>query len=157
MKVRDRDLELAKSRLKDRDLTLVIVKEGKVIFETRSQGVGGFLQAIEKLGKRLVASAVADKIVGAATAMLCVYSEVSSVFAVTISEEGIRVLKDNDIIYQFENEVPNILNHDKTDICPFEKLVIGSRDPKEAYTKLKSFAGSAARNSTRASTFNKLI
>jgi len=142
MKVRDRDLELAKSRLKDRDLTLVIVKEGKVIFETRSQGVGGFLRAIEKLGKRLVASSVADKIVGAAAAMLCVYSEVSSVFAATISEEGIRVLENNQIIYQFENEVPNILNHDKTDICPFEKLVIGSRDPKEAYTKLKSFAES---------------
>ena len=145
MKVRDRDLELAKSRLKDRDLTLVIVKEGKVIFETRSQGVGDFLQAIEKLGKRLVASAVADKIVGAAAAMLCVYSEVSSVFAVTISEEGIRVLEDNDIIYQFENEVPNILNHDKTDICPFEKLVIGSREPKQAYTKLKSFAESGSK------------
>ena len=145
MKVLDRDLELAKSRLKDRDLTLVIVKKGQVIFETKSQGVGGFLRAIEKLGKRLVASAVADKIVGAAAAMLCVYSEVSSVFAVTISEEGIRVLEDNDIIYQFENEVPNILNHDKTDICPFEKLVIGSRDPKKAYTKLKSFAESGSK------------
>ena len=140
--MQNRDLELAKSRLKDRDLTLVIVKEDKVIFETRSQGVGGFLQAIEKLGKRLVASSVADKIFGAAAAMLCVYSEVSSVFAATISEEGIKVLENNQIIYQFENEVPNILNHDKTDVCPFEKLVIGSREPKEAYTKLKSFAES---------------
>ena len=140
--MQNRNLELAKSRLKDRDLTLVVVKDGQVIFETRSQGVGGFLQAIEKLGKRLVASSVADKIVGAAAAMLCVYSEVSSVFAATISEEGIKVLENNQIIYQFENEVPNILNHDKTDVCPFEKLVIGSRDPKEAYTKLKSFAES---------------
>lgn len=138
----ERNLELAKLRLKDRDLNLVIVKEGKVIFETKSQGVGGFLRAIEKLGKRLVASAVADKIVGAAAAMLCAYSEVSSVFAVTISEEGVRVLEGNDIISQFETEVPNILNRDKTGICPFEKLVIGSKDPKEAYTKLKSFAGS---------------
>ena len=141
-KMRNRDLELAKSRLKDRNLTLVIVKESKIIFETESQGVGGFLQAIENLGKRLVASSVADKIVGAAAAMLCVYSEVSYMFAVTISEEGIKVLEDNDIIYKFENEVPNILNHDRTDICPFEKLVIGSREPKEAYTNLKSFAGS---------------
>jgi hypothetical protein len=140
--VQNRDLELAKSRLKDRNLTLVVVKDGQVIFETGSQGVGGFLQAIEKLGKKLVASSVADKIVGAAAAMLCVYSEVSSVFAATISEEGIKVLENNQIIYQFENEVPNILNHDKTDVCPFEKLVIGSRDPKEAYTKLKSFAES---------------
>ena len=150
MKVRDRDLELAKLRLKEKDFTLVIVKEGKVIFETKSQGIGGFLQAIEKLGKRLFASSVADKIVGAAAAMLCVYSEVSSVFAVTISEEGIRVLGDNNIVYQFENQVRNILNHAKTDICPFEKLAIGSRDPKEAYRKLKSFAETlAARNSAR--------
>jgi len=145
MKVRDRDLELAKLKLKERDLTLVMVREGKIIFETKSQGVSGFLQAIEKLGKRLVASSVADKIVGAAAAMLCIYSGVSSVFAVTISEEGIRVLKDNDIIYKFENRVSNILNHDKTDICPFEKLAIGSRDPKEAYTKLKSFAKSGGK------------
>ena len=134
-----RDLELAKSRLKEGNLTLVIVKEGKVIFETNSPGVRGFLQAIEKLGKRLAASSVGDKIVGAAAAMLCVYSEVSSVFAVTISEEGIRVLENNNIVYQFENKVPNILNLDKTDICPFEKLAIGSRNPKEAYRKIKSF------------------
>ena len=140
MKVRDRDLKIAKLRLKEKDLTLVIVKEGKVIFETKSQGIGGFLQAVEKLGKRLVASSVADKIVGAAAAMLCAYSEVSSVFAVTISEEGIKVLEDNNIVYKFESQVPNILNNDKTDICPFEKLAIGSREPKEAYNKLKAFA-----------------
>ena len=153
-----RDLELAKLRLKERDLTLVIVKEGKVIFETKSQGISGFLQAIEKFGNRLAASSVADKIVGAAAAMLCVYSEVSSVFAVTISEEGIRVLGDNNIVYQFENQVPNILNNCKTDICPFEKLAIGSRDPKKVYMKLKSFAESlSARNSRKPSTFNKLI
>lgn len=153
MKVQDRDLKLAKLRLTERDLTLVIVKEGKVIFETKSQGISGFLQAIEKIGSRLVASSVADKIVGAAAAMLCVYLDASSVFAVTISEEGTRVLEDNKVIYQFENQIPNILNQDKTDICPFEKLAIDSRDPEEAYTKLKSFAESKATgNSTRPST-----
>ncbi|KPV64247.1 MAG: hypothetical protein AOA66_0336 [Candidatus Bathyarchaeota archaeon BA2] len=137
------DLRLAKLRLKERDLTLVIVKEGKVIFETKPQGISDFLQAIEKFGKRLVASSVADKIVGAAAAMLCAYSEVASVFAVTISEKGIKVLESNDIFYQFEFCVPKILNYDRTDICPFEKLAAGSRDPKEAYVKLKSFAESS--------------
>jgi len=138
------DLKLAKLRLKERDLTLVIVKGGKVIFETGSQGVSGFLQAIEKFGKGLFASSVADKIVGAAAAMLCAYSEVASVFAVTISEEGIKVLEGNGILYKFENRVPNILNYDRTDVCPFEKLASGSRDPKEAYAKLKSFAESSS-------------
>ena len=139
----DRDLEFAKLWLKEKDLTLVVVREEKTIFETKSQGMNGFLQAIEKLGKRLVASSVADKIVGVAAATLCAYSKVSAVFAVTISEGGIRVLKENSILYEFENRVPKILNSDRKDICSFERLVISSADSEEAYTKLRSFAGSA--------------
>ncbi len=151
MKEPNQDLKLAKLRLKERDLALVIVKEGIIIFEDRSQGIDGFLQAIEKLGKSLIASSVADKIVGAAAAMLCVYSGVVSVFAVMISGDGISVLEDNEIAYQFEDRVPSILNLDKTDVCLFEKFAINSRNPKEAYEKLRSLAesGSKKRGDTR--------
>lgn len=135
------DLKLAELRLKQKNLNLVVAKDGKVIFETRSHGMSGLLQAIEKLGKRLVKSAVADKIAGRAAAILCVYSEVASVFAVTISEEGIKVFEENNIFYKFENRVPNILDY-KGDICPFEKLVMSVTNPEEAYKSLKSFANS---------------
>jgi len=138
-----RDLKIAELRLKEENLTLVIVKRGRIIFETGTHGITGFLQAIKKLNKELIASSVADKIVGRAAAMLCVYSKAASVFAVTISEEGIRVLEDNHVFYRFENRVPNILNENKTDICPFEKLTAGFSDPKEAYEKLKSFMESS--------------
>jgi len=111
-----RDLNLAELRLKEKNLTLVIVKRGKIIFETRTPSITGFLQAIKELNKELIESSVADKIVGRAAAMLCVYSKAASVFAVTISEEGIKVLEDNRVFYRFENRVPNILNESKTDI-----------------------------------------
>ena len=138
-----RDLPLAKHRLKEKNLTLVIVKGGKALFETRSHGIVGLLQAIEKLGKELIESSVADKIVGRAAALLCAYSGVASVFAVTISEEGRRALEDNHVFYQFENRVPNILNYKRTDLCPFEKLTAGLTNPEEAYEKIKSFVVSA--------------
>ena len=137
------DLTLAKLRLKEKNLTLSIVKGGKVLFETQSHGIIGLLQAIEKLGKELIESSVADKIVGRAAALLCAYSGVASVFAVTISEEGRRALEDNHVFYQFENRVPNILNYKRTDLCPFEKLTAGLANPKEAYEQIKSFVGSA--------------
>jgi len=139
------DLKIAKLRLKEGNLTLVIVRGGRVILETKSQGVSGFLLAIEKFDRGLASSSVADKIVGAAAAMLCAYCKVVSVFAVTISEEGMKVLENNNIPYEFEKRVPNILNHDRTDICPFEKLAAGSRNPKEAYDKLKSFSESGGK------------
>jgi len=133
------DLKLAERRLKQKNLDLVIAKKGKIIFENGLLGIRGLLYAIEKLGKEFVGSSVADRIVGRAAAMLCVYSKAASVFAVMISEEGIKVLEENKVFYQFENRVPNILNQEGTDICPFEKLVMGFTKPEEAYRKLKSF------------------
>ncbi len=133
-----KDLETARNKLKGNDLSLVIVKGGKIIFETNSSGIKGLLQAIKMLDKRLTKSSVADKIMGRAAALLSVYSHVSAVFAVTISKEGIRVLEDNDIPYQFENCVPKILNSKGDDMCPFEKLTNTITNPAEAYSKLKS-------------------
>ena len=149
MNVKNQDLELAKLKLIEEDLSLVIVKKGKVIFETKKQGISGFLQAIEKLDKNLVAASAADKIVGVAAAMLCVYAGVVSVFALTVSEEGIRVLEDNNVECLFENKVSNILNRSKNDVCPFEKLAISSRNPDEAYVKLKSLASRIMRKSEK--------
>jgi hypothetical protein len=128
---------------------LVIVKKGKVIFETKKQGISGFLQAIEKLNQNLVAASAADKIVGVAAAMLCVYSGVVSVFALTISEEAIRVLEDRNISCRFEKKVSNILNRDKNDVCPFEKLAMASESSDEAYMKLKYLASRMMRKSEK--------
>ncbi len=49
------------------------------------------------------------------------------------------MLEDNKVFYRFENRVPNILNYEGTDICPFEKLVMSFTKPREAYNKLKFF------------------
>lgn len=133
----NQDLELAKRKLISEELSLVIVKNQKILFETKKQGISGFLNAIEILNQNLVKSSIADKIVGVAAAMLCVYSDVSAVFAQTISEGGIKVLEKNNIIYQFEKNVSFILNRNKTDFCPFEKKAISCINPREAYENLK--------------------
>ncbi len=134
------DLEIAKMRLKKNDLNLVITKEGKVIFETRKPGIDGFLEAIDELNQNLVASSVADRIVGVAAAMLFAYSQVASVFALTISKGGVNVLESNGIKYHFEKKVANILNHNRTEMCPFERAAIASKNSSEAYIKLKALA-----------------
>jgi len=133
-----KDLEVARVRLKKGNLSLVIVKDGKIIFETKSSGLMGFLQAINLVDEELAESSVADKVMGRAAALLSVYSHVSAVFAITISEEGTKVLEDNNVPYQFENCVPKILNSKGCGVCPFEKLTTPITNPAEAYLKLKS-------------------
>ena len=134
------DLNIAKEKLKQKNLTLVIAKKGKVIFETSFHGISGLLRAIKELGKEMKGSSIADKILGKAAALLCVHAGVIAVFAVTASEKGIQVLKDGNVLCQFENRVRHILNFKRSDICPFEKLVISISNPKEAYEKLSSLA-----------------
>jgi hypothetical protein len=135
------DLRYAKHELHQNDLNLVIVKNGTIVFETRSPGIGGFLLAIENVGTELVDSSVADRIVGRAAAFLCTYAEIASVFAVTMSTEGLEVLRKNEIHYEYKQLVPHILNSAQTAICPFEELTSGLMDPKEAYLKLKNEVG----------------
>jgi hypothetical protein len=132
------DLELAKQRLSQENLSLVIAKEGRVLFETQARGISGLLDAIKKIGKNIRASSVADRIVGRAAALLLIYSGVVAVFAVTVSNSGIEVLKDHSITHEFEKQVPYILNCERADVCPFEKLVAKVSDPKDAYEALKT-------------------
>jgi len=135
------DLRLAKQRLKQKSLTLVTVKRGKVIFETEIHGISGLLKAIEEHGEEMKGSSVSDRIVGRAAALLCVYSGVVAVFAITASDEGIEVLRKGHVSFEFEQRVSFILNSEGTDICPFEKLASKFSSPKEAYEGLKTACG----------------
>ena len=131
------DLNTAKTLLGRNNRSLVIVKNGQVLFVTNTRGIHGLLMAIDRLGENMENSAVADKIVGEAAAQLCVYSRVHEVYAVTLSQCGKNVLEKNGIRYEFEDLVPHILNLKKTDLCPFEKIVAGSSNPKEALERLR--------------------
>jgi len=132
------DLKLAKQRLNQKKLSLVIAKRGRVLFETKAHGISGLLDAIKKLGNSMVESSVADRIVGRAAALLFVYSGVVAVFAVTASDDGIEVLRDHNIFHEFVRRVPRILDSKKVDVCPFEKLASGFSDPKKAYEELRA-------------------
>lgn len=134
------DTESAKNVLKENNANLVIVKNGKLLFETRSPGIRGLLTAIDEISSELKGSTVADRIVGEAAAQLFVYSKVDRVFAVTLSQCGRNILTRNNIGHSYENLVPHILNLNKTDLCPFEKAVAGARSPTEAYERLRKSA-----------------
>ena len=54
----NQDLELAKQKLIKENLTLVIVKNQKVVFDTKNPGINGFLQAIETLKQDLNDSSI---------------------------------------------------------------------------------------------------
>jgi hypothetical protein len=144
-----KDLGTAKRGLSERRLTLCVVKEGHVIFEARTHGVLGLVEAVEEFKDRLDGASVADRVVGKAIALLCVYVNVRAVYAATISKAAKALLEGNSVHLEYDSIVENILGADKSKTCPFEQLVDRIADPGDAYRKLKSACGSATRLNSR--------
>jgi len=132
------DLAIAKKRLKDKNLTLCIAKNNKIIFETSSNGISGFLKAIENLQQNLEGASIADKIVGNAAALLCAYAKAKAVYATLLSKKAQQTLKKHGIYYEYDGLAKEILNIKKTGPCPFETLTAKISNPKDAYEKIKT-------------------
>jgi hypothetical protein len=132
------DLNLAKRTLREEELSLVVAKNGRVLFRSKSHGVSDLLAMISDIGGLAEGGSLADSIVGRAAALLCVYSKIIAVYGVNMSEGALSVFKANDIKCEYETLVARILNREKNDICPFDKAVLGIDDPSIALDKLKS-------------------
>ena len=113
-----KDLEIAKKRLHSENLTLSVVKNSKVIFESKNRGISGFLEALEKFGDSLKGASAADRVVGKAIALLCVYAGIKAVYASTLSKEAKTVFERHKVYFEWDMLVEKILNADKVDACP---------------------------------------
>jgi len=132
------DLSLAKEvLLKDR-LSVVLVKNGEVLFKSKSHGISDLLAMVDSVGRRTEGASLADSIVGRAAALVCVYSKIAAVYGVSMSEGAVSIFRAYGVHYEFETLVPRILNRVRDDICPFDKAVSGVEDPRVALDRLKS-------------------
>jgi hypothetical protein len=132
------DVNTAKSRLYGENLTLVVVKRGEVLFETGSHRISGFLGAIEQLSVRLAGASVADRVAGKAVALLCVYAGISEVYAEVLSRKAQAVFEENGIACEWKELVDNILDLNRSGVCPFEKAAAEISDPEKAYAAFKA-------------------
>ena len=80
---------------------------------------------------------VGDKVIGKAAALLLVFAEVSGIYAEVISEPAKQVLKEHNIPYAFQTQVPYIINRTKDGICPMEQSVLKISSPREALQVLQ--------------------
>lgn len=136
-------LDIAKNRLHEEDLTLTVVKNTEVLFETDSHRISGFLGAIEQFGTKLEGASVADRVAGKAIALLCVYAGIREVYAEVLSRKAKAVFDENGIPCEWKELVDNILNLNRSGICPFEKAAVDISDPKKAYATFKALLKSS--------------
>lgn len=137
----DEDIEIARSMLHDRDVGLVAVKDGKIIAASRERGVRPLVELVLRRGQDLTDAVVGDRVVGRASAMLCIYCKAAAVYTPLASEGAVAELESAHIPVVAEATTRSILNRAGTDVCPFEKMTAGLRSPAEVLGALRSFFG----------------
>lgn len=109
----------------------------KTIFRSKKSGVAGLLDFIKKHDRKYEGMIIFDKIVGQGAALLAAYLKAKEVWGKTGSKLAAKNLRKFKIKFHFHKTVPNILNKQKKDICPLEKLSF-KRSPEEFYRCLIS-------------------
>jgi hypothetical protein len=140
-----KDLELAEKIIEEKSLTLVVVKEGNILFTSADRGIEPIYTAVTNFKEGLEGSGVADRVTGRAAAILCRYGKIAEIHTDLISDEAIRIFKNSGIKYFYEEYSPYIKNRDKTDMCPVEKLAYGIDNPQELIQRISEFMGSMKR------------
>ena len=128
-----KDLEYAKTFLKKGYTCAICSEEVYTSFER------GIKPLLEVLNSDMVTlnAVVADKVVGKAAAFLYELMRIKELYAVTISEPALSVLKRAGIEVEFETLVPSIKNRAGTGQCPMETAVWETENAEEAYLILK--------------------
>lgn len=133
------NLEKAKNNLGEHKISIV---SSTLSLTSDLRGVMPIIDFINE-GYDLSGASVADLVVGKAAAMLFIKAGIKDVDTIIISKPALKVLEEHHITVKYEKLVDNIINRDKTGLCPFESLVLDVDDVSIAYKliveKLESF------------------
>ncbi|RVU55505.1 DUF1893 domain-containing protein [Anaerosphaera multitolerans] len=134
-----RDICLAKKIFKNENLSLVVVKNGKVLFKSKDRGIKPLYLAVTERREVLEGASVVDKVIGKAAAMLCVYGKFHEIHTEVISKEAKEILRENEIKHTYEELTFRIMNRSGADLCPMEKISMKLNDVEKLLNEIDMF------------------
>lgn len=141
----EEDIRLTQKIISENGMGLVAIKEGKVLIQAEDRGVRPFVQAVMDLGEKLHGAIIGDRVVGRASAMLCIYSRAVAVYTPLVSDMAVAELQLANIELIADKRTPRILNRQGTDMCPFEKMTETLKSPDEVFRALVDFLGTSVK------------
>lgn len=130
-------IETAKKILVSGNYTCVIMNKSATIMLSDKRGVLPLMEFIKNYGVK--GCILADKVIGKASALLCIKAGFKEVYAHVMSESAEEVLKNSSIQYSYKQKTPAIKNREGTGLCPMENLSGDVIDPDEMYKKINEF------------------
>jgi hypothetical protein len=118
--------------------SLALIKDNKIVFSSEKPGLRPLLECVIECKDKYSSCTLHDKVTGLAAARLVVYSGmVSNIKTKTASKLAADFLKQNKIELSAQTTVNNILNKDRTSVCPMELRASDAKDNAQFFAELK--------------------
>lgn len=122
--------------LSEQGVGMIIDNQGEVTTYNQP-GVQDLLHLTAEEPERLKGAVVADKRVGKAAACLLIEGGVKRVNTPLVSTPAKEMLQAAGIPLYARDEVPLMMNHEGTDLCPMEKKLLDAKTPEQCAAILR--------------------
>lgn len=131
-----KDLQRARTLLRCGEFTCVFCDRDRVM-TSKQKGIAPIVERVDS-EESLQGTAVADKVIGKAAAMLLLYAGVQAVYGEVMSNTAYTLLTENGITAEYGVLTPVIINREGTGPCPMEEAVAPLTEPAQALPALKA-------------------
>lgn len=129
-------LEELKEILHEKKASLVVCYENgdiKEYYQDRIKDINNILKEDENALKGAV---IADKVIGKVASSILTVAGVKEIYADVMSKYAILVLEENNVKYEYLEEVDFIRNKDNTGMCPMENEYKDEKNINTVYNEM---------------------
>lgn len=129
---------LAKYILYNENLNFVLVSQ-KGTIKSSARGIKPIYDNYLENKEYFFDSSVADRVIGKAAAILLVSSGVKEIYTDLISQSALDYFEERKIKVSYAEKTDTILNREKNDLCPMEKLSMDNPTSEELMKRVGDF------------------
>lgn len=137
------DIEIAKNQLEEKNLTICVVKNKKIIYESQARGVYPLYKIYTQHKDEVKGASFADRVIGYGPAIILKALGIKALDTVIITHKALNLLTEVPVIY--ERAVDHIMNREKTDYCPVEKIAMSYPTVERLIADIEDFLRSIGR------------
>jgi hypothetical protein len=124
--------------LEKQKLTLMVIKDGHVLFQSNKPGMEPLVELLESNMNNLVGTTVVARVLGLAAAKLLLWQHVMRIDSMAASRPAEDLLRPSGIVVNAQVSAPNIYEPGNKLPCRVEKLAVKYDHPEEFYHFLRN-------------------
>lgn len=122
-----------------------VIRNGDTIRLFRQRGVKDLYTLLQTEPALLAGAFVADKVVGKGAAALLILGGVRELWADSVSEAALELLRESPVEVRWGSCTPHIVSRDGRGICPVEALCSDCRTAAECLPRIAEFLAQMAK------------